>query len=473
MPEPVVTPSSTSTATSSGGGTAINTGSSSSTGTEPRIGWAGHDTDTHDGRTADEGDHAEGADAASGEFGSEEFSDDFGTEEFSDADTDKPETSFKDLFEKLKSQDPNVVKAAEKQLKRDFFENRRYKAIPGLETPEKAREVADKIESFGGIEGIEKETSEAATLWNMLGAGDPAILDSLEAEYGDGITRLAPHVLDRFLKLDPQGWSHSMSKVFMATLNSAPAGGISALAAFNEIARKFPDVAKSEEFKRIADVINNVSDLAGREPEKKASAGDDKSKQRERELKQKENILYKREVSAKVAPITRQIGINALNQVIKGRKLSNDQKKTLLGDIIGTPESPVGEVGRLLKKNAEFQKNCKALLSAGETDKFLKMVKAAMERTMPLAARNVWKKYYGISGLSEKDKAQRGAEGAARTEAGGGGAVQGTIKTKTPNAQDVDWVRMRAEHGRDKAENMFLWERKYYKKGDKKNVYSY
>jgi hypothetical protein len=131
------------------------------------------------------------------------------------------------------------------------------------------------------------------------------------------------------------------------------------------------------------------------------------------------------------------------------------------------------EYAQLAKKDADFQKNAKALLAAGDTEKFVKLCKANMERTMPMAAKRVWRKYAGIAGLNEADKTQRRAEGDARREAGGGGASTGTIKTATPKPQDVDWARMRSEFGRDKSDDMFMFQRKYYKKGDSKNTYSY
>jgi hypothetical protein len=165
-------------------------------------------------------------DAAYAEFGDESFDDDVDAGQ-------KKDVPFKDLLEQLKSQDPAVVKAAEKQMKRDFFENRRYKQIPGMESPEKARELVDKLETFGGVEGIEQSRSENVATWEMLANGDPALLDKLEKTHAEGISKLAPHVLERFEKLDPNGWAHSMAEVFMATMSQAPAGGISALAAIN------------------------------------------------------------------------------------------------------------------------------------------------------------------------------------------------------------------------------------------------
>ena len=115
-------------------------------------------------------------------------------------------------------------------------------------------------------------------------------------------------------------------------------------------------------------------------------------------------------------PILNKVAANALNAQLKGRKLTVEQRKDLLADINR-------EYSTLAKNDPEFQKNAKALLASNETEKFLKLVSSNMERTMPLAARRIWRKYTGISGLSDTEKQQRKTEGASMREVGGGGTT--------------------------------------------------
>ena len=139
------------------------------------------------------------------------------------------------------------------------------------------------------------------------------------------------------------------------------------------------------------------------------------------------------------------------------------------------------EYARLTAKDEQFQKNRKALLDAGETDKLIKLVSAQLQRTMPMAAKRAWRKYTGISGLGANEAAQRRAEGQARRESGGGGTTLSVVKTKAPTAAEVDWQRMRSEFGRDGADEIFSFGKKgvnggirfYYKKGDSKNVFTF
>jgi hypothetical protein len=130
MPEPTAPGTVTAgTTTGTSTGTVQDTGKSS--GAEPRIGWAGDEsksiqTEQH----TDEGTELEAGDGE--EFGDESFEDEGLEVEESQQ---KQEIPFKDLLEQSKSQDPKIQKAAEKALKRDYFENRRYKQIPGFENP--------------------------------------------------------------------------------------------------------------------------------------------------------------------------------------------------------------------------------------------------------------------------------------------------------------------------------------------------
>lgn len=454
---------------SGSGAAAITTGSADVAEPVVKFGGDGTDHGADKGREGQEGQGAtevrgddtevvQGVDevAGAGEFGDE-------ADEWGDAAAD--ETKYtepfpKDLQEKLKDAPPLL-----KQAKRWYFENGRYKAIPGLETPETARELVDRIEGWGGVEGIERETGEAANLYKMLGAGEVGVLDALEKEYSDGLAKLGPAFIDRFQKLDPAGWNHKMATTFMATVTSS--GMVQALETLGDLKAVQDSPEAKKLIEKIVKVVNAVNEHAVNAPTRDLSPDQKKLDARAQELSQKENALYQKGVAAQVVPVMKQAGIAALKAVLGNRQLNQEARTNLLADLNL-------EYSTLAKQDAAFQKNAKALLAANETEKFIKLVKSNIERTMPLAARRVWRKYAGISGLSKDESGQRKAEGQNRREAGGGGAPSNTIKVaKTPAAGDVDWGRMRAEFGRDKAEDMFLFQHKFYKKGDAKNTYTY
>lgn len=436
---------------------------------EPVVTYGGGDTGADNGtsRNADRQSHSDDAvDRPAGEVGGDETgggSDQDFAEGFDDFDADEeiaPKADGEINYQALKqalAQNPELFK----QVKKAVSISQRLSKIPNFETPEKVAQAAEKIETLGGLEGIERETAEAATLWNMLGAGDAGVLDALERDgYGEGLAKLAPAVLDRWQKSDPEGWNHSMASIFMATANQS--GLVTALSALYDVVGENPSAKKFLD--RISGVIESIQGHASKAPAPKAQ--DDKLAKERQELAQQKNALYQRDVSTKVAPVIKNGLQNNLAPLLKGKNLSPDAKKYIMRQA----DTHFAEIA---KKDLTFQQNFKAALTAGETDKCIRLLNSLMERTGRMAARNAWRDYAGISGYSDKQAAERKTEGQSRRESAGGGAAVNTIKTQTPKGNEIDWQRMRAEFGREGADDMFMFQRQFYKKGDSKNRYSY
>lgn len=410
--------------------------------------------------------------AAEDDFG--DFGDDvFDDVEVQDAVSTKGQEEFgPGTYQKLKKSlatDPELFKTVKKGLSmlKRFSEH--------FETPEKAGELLGKLTTLGGIEGIEAELGETATFLTGFDAGDRGVIDKWLDEHSEGLPNAMPAVLDKWRSVDEPGWAHDAAQTFMATLNSAPVGGISALAAFNEIG-KIPEVANSEHYKRIQQVLQAVQKTAETAPTKTAKPVDDgKLSAREKQVQQQEANLRKQSLGGKAAPILNTAASSALKTVVGSRKLSQESQKQLISDIHQ-------EFSKLAAADKNAADNRQRLLQAGQDEQWLKMVKSAAERHMQTAARRVWRKYTGIAGLTTQQKDQRKVEGQQRREAGAGAAT-GSMKQEHPgDGRQVDWDRMRAElGGRDKADDAFAFgikgkfggKRFYYKKGDKSAVFTY
>jgi hypothetical protein len=461
MPEGVAAGAGTATVSTPGGaGSAIQPGGGESA--EPKIQWGdegdasrdtGLDPEATGGDVSGEGAGTDGAEGAGDDaWGDETISDghDLGDEAPAKLD-------YKALKEALATA-PELFK----QVKRALSENSRYKEL--AKSPEELRASFDTIERFGGLAEIEKDLTDGVNTWKALDEGNPAILDRLEQEHGEGFGKLIPHIYDRHQKLDPQGWAHEMSKVFMATLNQSKAGQISVLQAINALSQ-VKGVSESAEFKRIVDTINQIDEIAASAPDR-APVGDKKFEERALELTKKEQTLYFTELSSKITPLKTDSAKAMLSKFLKDKKVSLDGRKYLL-------KETTREFDALCKRDAAFQQNAKDLLKAKNSDGFTKMFKRQLEKNMNLAARKAWRQYAGISGLSTTEAAARRAEGQGRQEGAAGGASGASIKTQAPDPKDVDWARMREEFGSDGAQDKFLFEKFYYKKGDKKNSYSF
>jgi hypothetical protein len=429
---------------------------------EPKVTYGAPDT------TAKPAEPIEGA-----EDGLEVESEGFGDDEFGDESDAAPETPAEefgsDTYQQLKqalAQNPELFK----KVKKAISEVTRFKGM--FESPEKARETVDRIETLGGLESIESEAQEWSTVYEMFSSGDPGVIDYWAKDNPEALSKLFPHIYDRMQQQDPALWNYKAAETFMATVQqSGMSSALETLAGLDAI-QKSPDAKNL--INKIINTINAVNAHAEKSPQRDLSPEAKKLSDKEQKLAERENALYQQGVSARVVPIMGKVAQNALSSVLKGRKLTPDAKKGLLADLNL-------EYSRMAKADATFQKSAKALLSDKQDDKFLKLVQANLERTMPLAARRVWRKYTGISGISEAEAGKVRAEGQTRREAGGGGAAVQMTKTAAPRAQDVDWARMRQELGRDRADSAFSFglkelyggKRFYYKKGDPKGIYTF
>lgn len=407
--------------------------------------------DTSGGTQGAEGTQAgaEGTEAALGDPGADDFGsfEDFGDDDaaayLQDREEFGPET-YKSLKEALKAS-PELFKQTKKaiSLVKRFTEH--------FETPEAAGELIGDLQTHGGWEGIKQELGETATFLNGWNAGDADVVTSWIKENGDGLAKNMPVIMREWQTRDEQGWAHDAAQTFIATLNQAPVGGISALAALGQLGQ-IEGVKDSEAYKTIVDAIKNVQKIANTAPAK-AEAKPDTSKltEREKNIQQQERSLRTQQLGGKANPILQSAAQNALKLVAGSRKLGPQAQKDLISDIHS-------EFARLMEKDTDGKSKRQRLIEAGQSDQWLKMVKSAADRTMPLAARRVWRKYAGISGLTQQEKQTRQSEGRSRSEVGSTGGTQG-LQTKSPgDGRQVDREAMlRKFGGRDKADDAFLF----------------
>lgn len=355
---------------------------------------------------------------------------------------------YKTVKEALKAQ-PEVFK----QVKKAVSMVKRYQEH--FETPEAAGELLTDINTHGGWDAVKQEIGETATFLNGWNAGDPEVVKAWLKENGDGLSKNMPTVAAAWLDADPQGWSHYAAQTFIATLNQAPVGGISALAALSQIGQ-LEGVKDSDAYKRLVSVIQAVQGIAEKAPQQQERKPDDsKLTAREQQVAQQEQNMRKQALAGEAQPIIQKEAMNALKLVAGSRKLSEESKGNLLNDIHR-------EFARLMEKDGDGKSKRQKLIAAGQKDQWLKMVRSAASRTMPLAARNVWRKYAGISGISAQAKEERKAEGQQRREAGGSGTQQGVeekaVEYDSGRRPLIDYPAMIQMFGsRNAADDAFLF----------------
>lgn len=460
-------------ATGTPGAGGVDAGQGGGDGGETSLGWAGDDDSGADG-----GDVSTGADGEDGRRDDGRTDDE--TEDDAELDADlsddldldgeevKPKTARgvpPELKEALKDK-PEVLKS----LKNRLLRGDRYESLG--QSPEELKGTLDKIETMGGLEGIESESQEWASVMQGFQAGDPKVLDTWFKDNPEGMAKLMPEALKRYADLDQAGWTHEMAKTFIATVEQSgiwtklnQLEGIEALKANPEGARLL---------KEMKDAILSVNQKATTAPAKDKSAEDRKLEEKSVKLKQQEQQLYARSLSAETTPILRKAATQRMVELTKGYKLSTESRVGLLADI-------TAEFNKLCHLDANYQKNALASLQGKETERFKKLFKNQIAMVMQKAARRAWRKYTGISGVGDQQRNARRAEAGSRRESGGGGMASGGLVNKAPQGPEVDHARMRAEFGSDRADEAFSFglkdkfggKRFWYKKGDSKNTYTY
>lgn len=399
------------------------------------------------------------ADAGAEDFG--EF-EDFTTDGDIDTEVQNKSTeefgtdAYKTVKEALKA-NPEVFK----QVKKAVSMMKRYQEH--FETPEAAGQLLSDIETFGGWDSVKQEMGETATFLNGWNAGDSGVINTWLDENGEGLTKNMPTILDRWQKADPQGWAHDAAGTFMATMLQPDAKtGLSPIAALNQLGQ-IEGVKDSPAYQTLLQRIEGIRKMSEQAPAKvEAKQDEGKLSAREQQLQQKEQNLQRQALAGKAAPVLRSEAENALKIVAGSRKLSPQARADLLNDIHAAFARVVQ------KRDAEGIQKRQRLLQAGQHDQWLKMSESVAKRLMPEAARQVWRKYAGISGLSATEKATRKAEGQGRSESAAGGTTQAVVESKapSPDGKNIDWAAMREKFGgRDGADNAFLWERKWIEKG--------
>ena len=405
------------------------------------------------GAGADAGDDA----AAGTAVDAGSSADDFEVGDFETEDIDPDAGASADEF------GPEVYKTVKEALKAHPAEFKAIKKAVSMvkryqehfESPEAAGELLTDIQSLGGWDTVKAEMGETATFLNGWNAGDQEVVKAWLKENGDGLAKNMPTVMETWWANDPEGAAHDASRVFKATLLSANSKtGMTPLAALNALGQK-EGIADTPEFKTLMAMVNNITTRADQAPPKAAAKGPDEAKltAREQKIKEAEWNVQRQALGGKAAPMLQTEAQNALKLVAGARKLSEGSRKDLLGDIHR-------EFARVVEKmDPSGKEKRQKLLAAGQNEQWLKLVKSAAARFMPIAARNVWRKYAGISGLSTQQKNERRVQAGQQKETGGGGASSAVIEKKSPgDGRQVDRDAMRAKFGsRDKADDAFLF----------------
>lgn len=444
-------------------------------GAQPSIGWSGD----FGGDVSDSGDGTTGgadtgiADAGSGDVDTSAASDvdtqDDDTAELdfdADVDTEKPVRGVPNELKEALKDKPEVLKT----LKNRLLRGDRYEALGA--SPEELRGTLDRIESMGGLSGIEAESNEWAKVMNGFRAGDPAVLETWFKDNPQGISKLMPEAWKRYAEMDAPGWNHENAKTFVATVES---NGM--WTALNQLEGRLKDDPESAKLaKAIKDEVLKINQIALNQPKRDLTPEQKKLDEKSVQLDAKERAFYAKTLSAESTPLMGKAASDAIGIVTKGYKLTPDARK-------GFQEDVLAAFNKLCHADELYQKNALAAIRGQESEAFKRLLKSQLTDLMPKAARMAWRKYAGISGLNSAEAQRRKAEGQGMRESASGGASNGSlIQSTPPNGAEIDRARMLSVlKSSDKVDDALSFgipgmhggKRWYFKKGIKDKTFTY
>lgn len=231
-----------------------------------------------------------------------------------------------------------------KELGNAYFREQAYRKE--FATPAEAANAKGLIESVGGVDGISQlqERDQMYTAQDeFLRNGDPAILDDFFEDFPEGAASLAPHYLDKLATVNPQAFQEAIAPHAFGMLEQAGVGDyLKAIAEETDPARKNALAQRlSQWYEGQKAGVNNL-----KATRTQPNPGNDRISQREQQLQQREEQLFKQGVDSKVTASVEP----KLNQVVEqyARKNRwNEEQKTefrtrLLNDIAGQMDKDEG-----------------------------------------------------------------------------------------------------------------------------------
>jgi hypothetical protein len=281
----------------------------------------------------------------------------------------------------------------DKELRSIYFQNKEYAKI--FETPQKAAAIAEKLELYGGIDGVEKDLGEMATIDQMFASGDPAVLDTWTKMSPQGFNKIMPSAIERYSHADPEGWTHMASRVIAQSFDS-----VGLVQKIQQVYKSLDP--KSEAAQILSEFYNgyldNIYANVKNGPQQKKIDPERQKLQADRQAfdNQRQNTFLS-DLATEANKIWADRQTKELNSYIRGRNLGPDQLEILNSNIDA-------RFKRILEKDTVAQKQMTELLRAGNKDAYIKYMNGKLEKYMPQATKEVWRAFTGLKGSTTKDR---------------------------------------------------------------------
>lgn len=191
--------------------------------------------------------------------------------------------------EALKAIDPSLPNAIRTAA---FEQAGLYREFPG--GLKEAVGLKSKVSEYGGLEGIKEQAetvSEFGALARAFFEGKPDFVDNLIKESAEAFSQMMPDAVARWKATDADGYNHSQSKIFTATVDQFK---------MQDRIAKLWEIAEGPAKEDLAEMwrsLNSIRESAAKAPERKVEPKNEQLTRKEQELAQRETQLMLRPIS--------------------------------------------------------------------------------------------------------------------------------------------------------------------------------
>ena len=351
----------------------------------------------------------------------------------------------------LKKTDPALAK----ELKNLYYSQKAFKeAFPGgLPEVKKFREAYDQLGGEEGIQGINAERAEWKQIDEKFAAGDATVLDAFAQQNPEGFSKLIPAALDKLAALDRDSYNHTLSGVFVSTLDSwrFPFELERMAENLSRIVDEKGQPLCARELKvleGLAKQYDSLKELATKAPVKKI----DETKEKDALASDRAAIAKERyelttsHVSTATATYAKQkydsiIPAEARNHKLNVEAMKNTQYPNNEGTAYDRFMREIDyEVARAIQADTKAVENIRASMTAGRKDEAVKLSNSKFDAVAGQAIKRViarWATTFNPRGVTGKAGAQK--TGTEQTQTPGVKTLKEAPDLATVDKSDPDW----------------------------------
>jgi hypothetical protein len=289
---------------------------------------------------------------------------------------------------------PEHAEAA-KLLQDSYGRAEAYKQVfPKVEDARAAHTLIESIGGPAGVADVQRQLQDVDEIDALLAEGNIEVLDRIAPIAGEGLNKLAPEILNRMQKTNPEVWASTIKPHLAAALDQVgmPAAIQSLWQAFQNSRRAdAPDSFKKEAAEQAEGIMQGIHrwlrDQGKVDPA--AAKPDQKITQREQALQQREQEAFRGDVGAKA-----NVGINAslkkeLTPYLAKLSLSDESRADLVQGIWD-------EAGKFVKADKVYQGQKDAAFKAKNRDagKIASLMQAKFDSVVAQAVKTVVNRRY-------------------------------------------------------------------------------